>query len=150
MARAVIALAEKQRLVAIELLEGVDGLLLDVGGDHVARDELGVLLGHPHAQIGRDGREQRRVEIARLLRGEDQRQPVFAAFLGHGRDQLEPARPVRLVEHDGVGQPVLQAAAEHVLVDAVEHERGERALQQLVGGAVNPEDGGSLDIQRAA
>jgi hypothetical protein len=74
----------------------------------------------------------------------------ISTFLGKLRDELQAGRPVRLVEYDGVGEPRLHAAAEHILVETIEHEWRERVLQHAVCRSVDANDCWLTTVEEAS
>ena len=105
---------------------------LEIRGRDVSGEGARVVLRDAKDQVVGDRGIERTVKVARFLRGEDQRETILAALLGHCGDKLKPVSAVRFVEYDRVGDSLLPPAPKHVLVDPVERKRSKRALHRFV------------------
>lgn len=143
------ALREVQGVETVHLLRLVDQAALLLRAGDVADEGAGVGFGQAQNEIVRDGGIQRGVEIPCFLRCENERNAVFPAFLGHGGDEFQVRGAVGFVEYEGVGDARAQAAPEHVLVEAVEDEKGECALEFVVLRRVDADDDGAVAVPQA-
>lgn len=95
-------------------------------------------------------RKHRRLEVGCLLRRQDQGHSVFSALLGHGRNEAQPPRTVRLVHNDRVCDAIADSPLEHVLVEAVKEQRREGILEDIVLGSVNADHGWAVGIPQTS
>ena len=139
-----LALGNIHRPEPIHLLDLVDQRSFLARRRDIPDKSLRIRLGQAQHKVVGNGGKQRRVEVSCFLGRQHERDAVLPARLRHCRDQFQPGRPVGLIEDQGMCDPLLNASAEHVLVETVEHERGECPLQGVVLGRVDANDGGPV------